>query len=200
MIGSFAIGLLFGIKGRGAVRLAGSGRHSAVGPQVRLPGTLLLLLSDAGRRFSTRCSCLVGIAAGELAIHLVAPQTIFSQLAVSGLGFCVGLRAGGAHPSHQVGGDVFQEAPGRIPPAKVCAADVDSERRGCRPSIWKAPSARPVRGTCLRATALAPTGVQLGDPGNGGPRMSVGQRREQCGGGHRPKYRAARVASPDRRR
>jgi len=87
MIGSFAIGLPFGIKG---VALSGSLVLVGILPWVlkfAFRGTPLTLERLGQALLYPVLTCLGGIAAGELALHLVAPQTIFSQLAVSGLGF-----------------------------------------------------------------------------------------------------------------
>ncbi|HKF54220.1 MAG TPA: oligosaccharide flippase family protein, partial [Blastocatellia bacterium] len=87
MIGSFAIGLPFGIKG---VALSGSLVLVGILPWVlkfAFRGTALTLERLGQALLYPVLTCLGGIAAGELALHLVAPQTIFSQLAVSGLGF-----------------------------------------------------------------------------------------------------------------
>jgi PST family polysaccharide transporter len=87
MIGSFAIGLPFGIKG---VALSGSLVLVGILPWVLrfvFRGTALTLERLGQALLYPVLTCLGGIAAGELALHLVAPQTIFPQLAVSGLGF-----------------------------------------------------------------------------------------------------------------
>jgi PST family polysaccharide transporter len=87
MVGSFLIGLPYGIKG---VALAGSLVQVAILPWVlkfAFRGTNLTLERLGQALAYPVVTCLAGVAAGELALHLVAPQTTFSQLAVSALGF-----------------------------------------------------------------------------------------------------------------
>jgi len=89
IVASYVIGLSFGIKG---VALSGSLVLLAIFPQVlkfAFRGTTLTL----GRLWQAILYpislCLAGVFLGELALHLIAPQRIISQLLVVALGFAV---------------------------------------------------------------------------------------------------------------
>jgi PST family polysaccharide transporter len=87
IIGSYAIGLFFGIKG---VALTGSLVLLAILPWIlkfSFRGTNLTL-QRLGRAVLYPISlCLAGVGLAELALHLIAPQRIVSQLLVTALGF-----------------------------------------------------------------------------------------------------------------
>ncbi len=87
MVGSFAIGLPFGIKG---VALSGSVVLLAILPWIlkfTFRGTNLTLLRLGGAILYPISLCIVGVFLAELALHLVAPQRTASQLLVAALGF-----------------------------------------------------------------------------------------------------------------
>lgn len=88
-LGSYAVGLPFGIKG---VALSGSLVFLGILPWVlkySFRDTQLTLLR-LGRAILCPVSLsLAGIASGECALHLLAPQGILSQLLVVALGFAV---------------------------------------------------------------------------------------------------------------
>jgi len=87
IVGSFAIGLPFGIKG---VALTGSVVLVVMFPWIlkyTFQGTLLNL-----RRLGQAIICpiamsLAGVLCAEAALHLIAPQSIIAQLLTTGLGF-----------------------------------------------------------------------------------------------------------------
>jgi O-antigen/teichoic acid export membrane protein len=89
MVGSYAIGLPFGIRG---VAVSGSLTLAAIFPWIlkfSFRGTELTL-----RRFSHAIVypisiCLAGTCFAELALHVIAPQRIVSELLVTALGFAV---------------------------------------------------------------------------------------------------------------
>jgi O-antigen/teichoic acid export membrane protein len=87
IVGSYAIGLPFGIKG-----VALSGSLALVGTlpwilRVAFRGTALTLGRLGQALLYPVLTCLGGVATGELTLRALAPQTTFSQLAVSALGF-----------------------------------------------------------------------------------------------------------------
>jgi PST family polysaccharide transporter len=87
IVGSFAIGLPFGIKG---VALAGSLVMVSIFPSIlkyTFRGTKLTLRRLGQAMLWPVALCLGGILTAELALHLIAPQGILSQLLVAGLGF-----------------------------------------------------------------------------------------------------------------
>ena len=87
IIGSYAIGLPFGIKG---VALSGSVVLLAIFPRIlkfAFRGTTLTL-GRLGQAIVYPISlCLAGVFFAELALHLIAPQRVVSQLLVVALGF-----------------------------------------------------------------------------------------------------------------
>ena len=87
VIASFVIGLPFGIKG---VALSGSLVLLAIFPWIlkySFRGTDLTL-GRLGKAILCPISlCLAGICMGKVALHLMAPQHIVTQLMVTGLGF-----------------------------------------------------------------------------------------------------------------
>ena len=90
IVGGYAIGLPFGIKG---VALSGSLVLLAVFPWIlkfSFRGTSLTL-RRLGRAIVYPVSvCLAGVGASELTLHLIAHKSIGSQLMVTALGFAVG--------------------------------------------------------------------------------------------------------------
>jgi O-antigen/teichoic acid export membrane protein len=90
LIGSFAIGLPFGIKG---VALCGSLVLLAIFPWMltfSFRGTNLTL-RRLGRAILYPLSvCFAGVCSAELTLHLIAPQRVVSQLMVTALGFAAG--------------------------------------------------------------------------------------------------------------
>jgi O-antigen/teichoic acid export membrane protein len=87
IVGSFAIGLPFGIKG---VALSGSLVLLAIFPWIlkfAFRGTNLTLQSLGKAILHPIAVCLAGVVFAELALHLIAPQRIVSQLLVVALGF-----------------------------------------------------------------------------------------------------------------
>src|SRR5579863_10319891 len=89
IVGSFAIGLPFGIKG-----VALSGSLGLVGMlfwilKYAFRGTNLTLQRLGRAILPPIALCLAGIFSAELSLHLFAPQTIVSQLLIVGLGFAV---------------------------------------------------------------------------------------------------------------
>jgi PST family polysaccharide transporter len=87
IVGSFAIGLPFGMKG---VALSGSVGLVAMLPWVlksAFRGTHLTLQRLGQAILYPIILSLAGVVASELAIHLIAPQRIVSQLLVAALGF-----------------------------------------------------------------------------------------------------------------
>jgi PST family polysaccharide transporter len=87
IVGSFAIGLPFGIKG---VALSGSVVLLAIFPWVlkfAFRGTNLTLRRLGLAILHPIVLCLAGIFSSELALHLIGPQRIVSQLVVVALGF-----------------------------------------------------------------------------------------------------------------
>ena len=90
MIGSYAIGLPFGIKG---VALSGSLVLLAMFPWIlkfSFRGTNLTLRRLGQAILCPISLCLAGVCLAELALHLIAPQRIVSQLLVTALGFAAG--------------------------------------------------------------------------------------------------------------
>jgi O-antigen/teichoic acid export membrane protein len=89
IIGSFAIGLHFGIKG---VALSGSLILLAIFPWIlkfSFRGTSLTLQSLRQATLYPISLCVAGVCLAELALYLIAPQRIVSQLLVTALGFAV---------------------------------------------------------------------------------------------------------------
>jgi O-antigen/teichoic acid export membrane protein len=90
MIGSYAIGLPFGIKG---VALSGSLVLLAMFPWIlkfSFRGTELTLRRLGQAILYPISLCLAGVGLAELAVYLIAPQRIASQLLVIALGFAAG--------------------------------------------------------------------------------------------------------------
>ncbi len=89
IIGSFAVGLPFGIKG---VAFSGSLVLVGIFPWVlkyTFRGTQLTLM-DFGRAITPPIAvCGMGILLAELALRLILPQQLIAKLAVSALGFAV---------------------------------------------------------------------------------------------------------------
>jgi O-antigen/teichoic acid export membrane protein len=89
MVGSFAIGLPFGIKW---VALSGSVVLLAILPWIlkfTFNGTKLSLRRLGRAVLYPILLCLAGVASAEIALYLIAPQRIISQLLVAALGFAV---------------------------------------------------------------------------------------------------------------
>ncbi len=89
LVGSFAIGLPFGIKW---VALSGSVVLLAILPWIlkfTFHGTNLSLRRLGRAVLYPILLCLAGVASAEIALHLIAPQRIISQLLVAVLGFAV---------------------------------------------------------------------------------------------------------------
>lgn len=87
IVGSFAIGLPFGIKG---VALSGSLVLVAIFPSIlkfAFHGTDLTLRRLGQAIGCPIALCLAGVFSSELALRLIAPQRIVSQLLVAALGF-----------------------------------------------------------------------------------------------------------------
>jgi len=87
IIGSFAVGLPFGIKG---VALSGSLTLLALLPWIfrfAFKGTNLTLERLGLAIFYPISLCLAGVMSAELARHMIATQQTLSQLLVGGLGF-----------------------------------------------------------------------------------------------------------------
>jgi O-antigen/teichoic acid export membrane protein len=87
IIGSFAIGLPFGIKG---VALSGSLVLIGIFPwilRIAFHGTNLTLRSLWQAIVCPIFLCFAGVALAELALHLIRPPSIVSQLLVAALGF-----------------------------------------------------------------------------------------------------------------
>jgi len=87
IVGSYAIGLPFGIKG---VALSGSLVLLAILPwmlKFAFRGTNLTLERLGRALLYPIALCLAGVFLAELALHLIAPQRIFSQLPVVALSF-----------------------------------------------------------------------------------------------------------------
>lgn len=99
IIGSFAVGLPFGIKG---VAFSGSLVLVGIFPWVlkyTFRGTQLTV-KDFGRAISRPIAvCFAGILSGELALRLILPQTIVAQLGVSALGFAAAYLLSAVSPS-----------------------------------------------------------------------------------------------------
>ena len=90
IIGSYAIGLPFGIKG---VALSGSLVLLAVFPWIlkfSFHGTNLTLRRLGRNIIYPISTCLAGVCVAELALRLIAPQRTVSQLLVTALGFAAG--------------------------------------------------------------------------------------------------------------
>ncbi len=90
IVGSYAIGLPFGIKG---VALSGSLVLLAIFPWIlkfSFRGTNLTLQRLGQTILYPISLCLAGVCLAELALHLIAPQRIVSQLLVTALGFVGG--------------------------------------------------------------------------------------------------------------
>jgi len=86
VVGSYALGLRFGIKG---VALSGSLVLLAVFPWIlnfSFRGTNLTLRRLGQAILCPLSMCLAGICLAKLALHLIAPQRIVSQLLVTALG------------------------------------------------------------------------------------------------------------------
>jgi O-antigen/teichoic acid export membrane protein len=84
---SFAIGLPFGIKG---VALSGSLVLVGIYPWIlnsTYRGTRLTLQRFGGSVICPVTLCLAGVLASELALRLIAPQRVVSQLLVAAIGF-----------------------------------------------------------------------------------------------------------------
>jgi PST family polysaccharide transporter len=91
IIGGYAIGLPFGIKG---VALSGSLVLLAAFPWIlkfSFSGTSLTLQRLVRAIVYPVSVCLAGVGASELTLRFVAPRSIGSQLMVTALGFAVGL-------------------------------------------------------------------------------------------------------------
>lgn len=104
MIGSFAVGLPFGIKG---VALSGSLVLVGILPcilQFAFRGTNLTLWRSGTAIRCPVCTCLVGVFLAELALHLIAPEHVVSQLLVTALGFAAAYASSMLMPSvrHEV--------------------------------------------------------------------------------------------------
>jgi PST family polysaccharide transporter len=87
LIASYVVGLPFGIKG---VALSGSLVQLAILPWVlkyTFGGTHLTLRRFGQAMLSPTSVCLIGVFFAELALHLVGPQRIVSQLIVVAIGF-----------------------------------------------------------------------------------------------------------------
>jgi PST family polysaccharide transporter len=87
LIGSYLIGLPYGIKG---VALSGSLVLLAILPgmlKYAFRGTHLTLQRLWQAMLCPTSLCLAGVFSGELALHFIAPQGIVSQLLVAALGF-----------------------------------------------------------------------------------------------------------------
>lgn len=99
MVGSFAIGLPFGIKG---VALSGSLVFLTILPQMlkyAFRGTDLTLRRLGHAILHPISLCAVNIVLAELALHVIAPQGIFPKLVVISLGFLLGSSLSIALPS-----------------------------------------------------------------------------------------------------
>ncbi len=98
IVGSFAVGLPFGIKG---VAFTGSFVLVAIFPwflKYTFHGTLLTL-KDFGRAIAPPIAlCFAGIGFAELALRLVHPQKLISQLLVSAVGFAAAYLLAAALP------------------------------------------------------------------------------------------------------
>jgi hypothetical protein len=91
IIGGYAIGLPFGIKG---VALSGSLVLLGVFPwvlQFSFRGTSLTLQRLGRGILYPVFVCVSGVVVSELALHLISYKSIGSQLAVTALGFAAGL-------------------------------------------------------------------------------------------------------------
>ena len=90
IVGSYAIGLPFGIKG---VALSGSLVLLAIFPWIlkfSFRGTNLTLQRLGHAILYPISVCLAGVCLAELALHLIAPKHIVSQLIVTALSFAAG--------------------------------------------------------------------------------------------------------------
>jgi O-antigen/teichoic acid export membrane protein len=90
IVGSYAIGLPFGIKG---VALSGSLVLLVIFPWIlkfSFSGTNLTLQHFGQAILYPIAVCLAGICSAKLALHLIAPQRPVSQLLVAALGFAAG--------------------------------------------------------------------------------------------------------------
>jgi O-antigen/teichoic acid export membrane protein len=90
IIGGYAIGLPFGIKG---VALSGSLVLLVIFPWIlkfSFSGTNLTLQRFGQAILYPISACLAGVCSAELALHLIAPQRPVSQLLVTALGFAAG--------------------------------------------------------------------------------------------------------------
>jgi PST family polysaccharide transporter len=90
IVGSYAIGLPFGIKG---VALSGSLVLLVIFPWIlkfSFSGTNLTLQRFGQAILYPIAVCLAGICSAKLALHLIAPQRPVSQLLVTALGFAAG--------------------------------------------------------------------------------------------------------------
>jgi PST family polysaccharide transporter len=89
IVGSFAIGLPFGIKG---VALSGSVVLVVIFPWIlkfAFRGTNLTLQRLGRAILHPIVLCLAGVATAELALYLTSPQRVVSQLLVAALGFAM---------------------------------------------------------------------------------------------------------------
>jgi PST family polysaccharide transporter len=87
MLGSYAIGLPFGIKG---VALSGSLVLVGIYPWIlkfSYHGTQLTLQRFAAAIMCPTALCLAGVCSSEIVLHVIAPQRILSQLLVAASGF-----------------------------------------------------------------------------------------------------------------
>ena len=114
IIGSYAVGLPFGIKG---VALSGSLVLLAIFPQIlkfAFRGTTLTL-GRLGQAILCPISlCLAGVFLAELALHLIAPQRIVSQLLVIGLAFAATYLLSALIPSVRAEVMSFKELSGEL--------------------------------------------------------------------------------------
>ncbi len=89
IVGSYILGLPFGIKG---VALSGSLVFVGIFPWILkyvFHGTRLTLRRLWQAMFCPISVCLAGAVVAELAVHLIAPERVLSQLLVTALGFAV---------------------------------------------------------------------------------------------------------------
>jgi PST family polysaccharide transporter len=90
VVGSFAIGLPFGIKG---VALSGSLVFLAIFPQVlkyAFRGTDLMLRRLGHAILHPISLCVISVVLAELALHVIRPQGILPKLLVTSLSFVAG--------------------------------------------------------------------------------------------------------------
>jgi O-antigen/teichoic acid export membrane protein len=99
IVGSYAIGLPFGIKG---VALSSSLVLLVIFPWIlkfSFRGTNLTLLRFGQAVLYPIAACLVAVCSAELALRMIAPQSAVSQLGVAALSFVVGYALSALIPS-----------------------------------------------------------------------------------------------------